>query len=61
MRTALDESSSKLLLASMIPTMTALFGIVVNYRKVRQIERRIIERIGSRPLEGRTPPGLLSR
>jgi hypothetical protein len=33
-----------------IPTVTALAGIVVSYRKVRQIERRIIERIGSRPL-----------
>jgi hypothetical protein len=51
------DESSKLLLASMIPTVTALIGIVVNYREVR----RIIQGIRSRPVEGRTPPDLSSR
>lgn len=36
------DESSKLLLAVTIPTAAALIGMVVNYRKVREIEQRIM-------------------
>jgi hypothetical protein len=42
------DESSKLLLMLAIPTVTASIGMVVNYRKVRQIKRHLSEQSAAR-------------